>query len=92
MYTSKGYGEQYRGVYLVRGENVVLLGEVEENKESNSHLESLVNDAQGFISMLSKSQTDIKNNLKSKSRKMEKAGLSGVLETGGGVGMDEELY
>ncbi|KAI8614220.1 U6 snRNA-associated Sm-like protein LSm1 [Chytriomyces sp. MP71] len=40
MYHEGIYGEEYRGMFVVRGENVVLLGEVNEEKEA-MHLRSL---------------------------------------------------
>eukprot|EP01111_Echinosteliopsis_oligospora_P004754 TRINITY_DN1782_c0_g1_i1.p1 TRINITY_DN1782_c0_g1~~TRINITY_DN1782_c0_g1_i1.p1 ORF type:complete len:134 (+),score=42.02 TRINITY_DN1782_c0_g1_i1:58-459(+) len=32
IYVGNQYGELYRGLFIVRGENVVLLGEVDESK------------------------------------------------------------
>ncbi|KAI9337749.1 Sm-like ribonucleoprotein [Obelidium mucronatum] len=40
MYHNDTYGEEYRGMFVVRGENVVLLGELDEEREA-VHLKSL---------------------------------------------------
>ena len=41
MYVGNAYGDIERGIYLVRGENVVLLGEMDAVKESEAGLEKL---------------------------------------------------
>eukprot|EP01113_Clastostelium_recurvatum_P029030 TRINITY_DN3506_c0_g1_i1.p1 TRINITY_DN3506_c0_g1~~TRINITY_DN3506_c0_g1_i1.p1 ORF type:complete len:142 (+),score=30.58 TRINITY_DN3506_c0_g1_i1:172-597(+) len=33
VYVGSCYGESYKGIYLIRGENVVLLGEIDETHE-----------------------------------------------------------
>jgi len=33
IYLEKTYGEKYMGLYLIRGENVVLVGEIDDEKE-----------------------------------------------------------
>ncbi|XP_050296080.1 U6 snRNA-associated Sm-like protein LSm1 [Anthonomus grandis grandis] len=35
IHVGKEYGDIPRGVFIVRGENVVLLGEIDQNKEDN---------------------------------------------------------
>ncbi|KAJ3028909.1 UNVERIFIED_CONTAM: SM-like, degradation of cytoplasmic mRNAs and positively regulates transcription initiation [Siphonaria sp. JEL0065] len=40
MYHNDTYGEEYRGMFVVRGENVVLLGELDEEREAR-HLRTL---------------------------------------------------
>ena len=39
VHVGNAYGDVQRGLYMVRGENVVLLGEVDEEKEANWGLE-----------------------------------------------------
>jgi U6 snRNA-associated Sm-like protein LSm1 len=39
--TSKSYGEIHRGVYIVRGENVALLGEIDLELEDKIERENL---------------------------------------------------
>lgn len=41
IHVGKKYGDIPRGVFIVRGENVVLLGEVDPSKEFNSPLEEV---------------------------------------------------
>eukprot|EP00052_Salpingoeca_macrocollata_P001660 m.26804 g.26804 ORF g.26804 m.26804 type:complete len:140 (+) comp11573_c0_seq1:66-485(+) len=38
IYVGKTYGDIERGIYIVRGENVVLLGEVDPSREENMQL------------------------------------------------------
>eukprot|EP00123_Amoebidium_parasiticum_P022651 comp9189_c0_seq1/m.4333 comp9189_c0_seq1/g.4333 ORF comp9189_c0_seq1/g.4333 comp9189_c0_seq1/m.4333 type:complete len:138 (-) comp9189_c0_seq1:556-969(-) len=38
VHVGKEYGDIHRGIFLVRGENVVLLGEIDPEKEANSPL------------------------------------------------------
>ncbi|XP_057302393.1 U6 snRNA-associated Sm-like protein LSm1 [Hydractinia symbiolongicarpus] len=38
IHVGKQYGDIHRGVFVVRGENVVLLGEVDSEKEAASNL------------------------------------------------------
>ncbi|KAJ3410425.1 SM-like, degradation of cytoplasmic mRNAs and positively regulates transcription initiation [Chytridiales sp. JEL 0842] len=33
IYVDDSFGEEYRGMFVIRGENVVLLGEVDEERE-----------------------------------------------------------
>ncbi|TPX60462.1 hypothetical protein SpCBS45565_g07513 [Spizellomyces sp. 'palustris'] len=33
-YVGDSYGEVYRGIFVIRGENVVLLGEIDKEKEA----------------------------------------------------------
>eukprot|EP00124_Ichthyophonus_hoferi_P000355 Ihof_evm22s12 gene=Ihof_evmTU22s12 len=39
VHVGNQYGDIHRGIFLVRGENVVLLGEIDAEKEANSPLE-----------------------------------------------------
>ncbi|XP_065056721.1 U6 snRNA-associated Sm-like protein LSm1 [Rhopilema esculentum] len=38
IHVGKEYGDIHRGIYLVRGENIVLLGEIDDEKEVKSPL------------------------------------------------------
>ncbi|XP_041477294.1 U6 snRNA-associated Sm-like protein LSm1 [Lytechinus variegatus] len=41
IHVGRQYGDIPRGVFVVRGENVVLLGEVDTENENNHHLEEV---------------------------------------------------
>eukprot|EP01137_Pigoraptor_chileana_P022271 Opistho-2@87033 len=41
IYVGKTYGDIPRGIYLVRGENVVLLGEIDQAKEDALNLQEV---------------------------------------------------
>jgi len=41
IHVGKKFGDIHRGVFIVRGENVVLLGEIDPKKESTSDLEQV---------------------------------------------------
>eukprot|EP00128_Syssomonas_multiformis_P010635 Colp12_sorted_trinity150504_noHs@12433 len=41
IYVGNQYGDIHRGIYLIRGENVVLLGEIDLEKEKESTLEEV---------------------------------------------------
>lgn len=41
IHVGKKYGDIPRGVFIVRGENVVLLGEIDPNKETSSDLQQV---------------------------------------------------
>lgn len=36
IYVDKFYGDIHRGIFLIRGENVVLVGEIDEEKDKNT--------------------------------------------------------
>ncbi|KAJ3179894.1 hypothetical protein HDU87_002462 [Geranomyces variabilis] len=42
-YVAGQYGDVYRGIFVIRGENVVLLGEIDKEKEQNlmKHLQNV---------------------------------------------------
>uniref|UniRef100_A0A0N5AA20 U6 snRNA-associated Sm-like protein LSm1 n=1 Tax=Syphacia muris TaxID=451379 RepID=A0A0N5AA20_9BILA len=41
IYVDKFYGDIHRGIFLIRGENVVLAGEIDEEKDKNTGLTSV---------------------------------------------------
>jgi len=41
IHINKKYGDIPRGIFVVRGENVVLLGEIDAEKEENKSLEKV---------------------------------------------------
>ncbi|KAI9358295.1 Sm-like ribonucleoprotein [Zopfochytrium polystomum] len=51
------FGEDYRGIFVIRGENVVLVGEVDETKESKL-LSSMTEVSGSQISAITKDQLD----------------------------------
>lgn len=41
IYVGRKFGDIHRGIFLVRGENVVLLGEIDLDREKSVHLEEV---------------------------------------------------
>ncbi|KND04494.1 uncharacterized protein SPPG_00222 [Spizellomyces punctatus DAOM BR117] len=75
-YVGDSYGEVYRGIFVIRGENVVLLGEIDKEKEAAA-IGMLRQLPVEEIKELHKREMDIKRQTdKARSRVLQERGFS----------------
>merc|ERR1712045_748026 len=78
IHVGSDYGDIPRGVFIVRGENVVLLGEIDEDKESQSPLKEV--SLEEILEAQSKHQAEKEERDRLRAKAFKERGLSYTIE------------
>lgn len=78
IHVGSDYGDIPRGVFIVRGENVVLLGEIDEDKESKSSLKEV--SLEEILEAQSKHQAEKEERDRLRAKAFKERGLSYTIE------------
>jgi len=78
IHVGKQYGDIPRGIFVIRGENVVLLGEMDEEKEQNSVLEEV--SLEEILELQSQQQAEREEKEKLKTKVLKERGITHTSE------------